>query len=467
MWRKNPKVPSLPLTLEEEKRALLTIGVQSVDDLFSTVPPKIRENADFQLDFGSGWDGKSGLSEHELRLYFQSFASKNAHFPQFTHFLGGGIYDNVVPAIVNQLVLRGEFLTCYTPYQPEISQGTLQTIFEFQTMICRLTSMEVANASMYDGATATAEAVLMAHRLKGKGHERVLIAGSLPPDYRSVVTTFLQAHAEKPVEIGWSEDGTLRLEELAKRIEEQKPDALVVASPNYFGVIEPIEQIRSLLSKETLLIVSVADISSLSLFEPPGALGADIVVGEAHQLGTPMLFGGPHVGFFATKKEYLRQMPGRLAGETVDSTGQRAYTLTLSTREQHIRREKATSNICTNQGLIALRTCIYLSFLGKQGFQRLGEINFSLFEYLTQGLESFGIRKHFKNSLCYREGVFEIPNLERRFEKALAKNIIPGIPLDKKFSNETTDFSQSLLICVHPKLQKSDLDKLIEVLSHD
>jgi glycine dehydrogenase subunit 1 len=211
----------------------------------------------------------------------------------------------------------------------------------------------------------------------------------------------------------------------------------------------------------------VPDISALSIFETPGRLGADIVVGEAHQLGTPMLFGGPHVGFFATKKEFLRQMPGRLCGESVDSQGRRAYTLTLSTREQHIRREKATSNICTNQGLIALRTAIYLSFLGKQGFKRLGEINYSLFDYLTKELESHGIPLQFKNGLNYREGVFNVPQLEQRFEKALQKKIIPGIRMGTKFDNSHSDFNSSLLICVSPKHTKQDIDALVEAISHD
>ena len=466
-------MPSIPLTPEEERLALSVIGLQGSDDLFSTVPPKLRENADFHLDMGPGYDKSGrGLTEHELRKYFSRLAARNANGGTMTHFLGGGYYDNVIPAIVNQLVLRGEFLTCYTPYQPEVSQGTLQAIFEFQTMICRLTRMQVANASMYDGATATAEAVLMAQRLANESRQEVLMAGSVGPDTRKVVETFQRFHAKPPVEIRWDENGTLSLTHLAELLASHQPAAVVVGSPNFFGIIEPIEKIKALLPKDCLLIVTMSDPSALALFEPPGALGADIVVGEAHQLGTPLLFGGPHVGFFATQSKYLRQMPGRLCGETLDVHGKRSYTLTLSTREQHIRREKATSNICTNQGLIALRTVIYLSFLGKQGFLRLGEINFSLFEYLAQELEAVGIPQKFKQGTHYREGVFEIPNLASRFERAVRAGIVPGIDLSKRLATERNangkeDFSDCLLICVSPKHTKADIDALVEVLSHD
>lgn len=454
-------MPSIPLTPDEEKAVLKKLKLQNMEDLFSAVPPKIRENADFVLE------PARGMTEHELRKYFYGLAAKNAHFPATTHFLGGGIYDNIIPAIVNQIALRGEFLTCYTPYQPEVSQGTLQVIFEFQTMIARITGMPVSNASMYDGSTALTEACLMAQRLSSPSQQTILMAAATSPDYKEVCRTFMKCHSNQPVEIPWNNEGTLDLVILEKMISEQKPCAVAVSYPNFFGMIEPLDKIKAMLPKGCLLIVNVPDISALSIFEAPGRLGADIVVGEAHQLGTPMSFGGPHVGFFATKKEFIRQMPGRLCGESVDSEGRRAYTLTLSTREQHIRREKATSNICTNQGLIALRTTIYLSFLGKQGFKRLGEINYSLFDYLAKTLEAHGIPLQFKSSLNYREGVFTVPQLESRFEKALQKGIIPGIRMSTKFDNTISDFNSSLLICVHPKHTKQDIDALVEAISHD
>lgn len=455
-------MPSLPLTPEEEKKAFQTIGVQSFDDLIATIPPQIREKAQFKLDFGPGLENLTeGLSEHELRDYFGKLASENRHSSQTLTFLGGGIYDNIIPAIVNQLALRGEFLTCYTPYQPEISQGTLQAIFEFQTLMCRITGMPLANASMYDGPTATAEAVLMAQRLS-KGSQTVLIASSLSPEYQSVIHTFLSGQSAEIGKVRFTQEGLVDQGHLKTQLAALDPCAFVISFPNFFGSIEHLSEIKALLPKTCLLVVAVPDLSALSIFEPPGTLGADIVVGEAQQLGTPMLFGGPHVGFFTAKKEYLRQLPGRLVGETQDVNGNRCYTLTLSTREQHIRRDKATSNICTNQGLIALRTTIYLSFLGKQGFQRLGETNYSLFQYLESQLKKKGMSLKFSDASYYREGVFEIPDLETRFQNCLKKNVVPGIRLRELFG---ADFQDSLLITVNPKHTKAQLDTLVEALT--
>jgi glycine dehydrogenase subunit 1 len=281
-----------------------------------------------------------------------------------------------------------------------------------------------------------------------------------------VLTTFLKGHSELPQTISWTPQGTMDLDSLAEWIKKVNPCAVVVPSPNYFGIVEPLDKIKERLPSGCLLIAVVPDASALSIFEAPGKLGADIVVGEAHQLGTPMLFGGPHVGFFASRKAFLRQMPGRLCGESTDAKGRRAYALTLSTREQHIRREKATSNICTNQGLIALRTTIYLSFLGKRGFQRLGEMNYSLFDFLTRELEAHGIRLKFKNAINYREGVFEVPSLDSRFHNSLERKIIPGIKLAPKMGKLAEEFKNSLLVTVHPKHTKADLEALVEVLSH-
>lgn len=455
-------MPSLPLTTDEEKKAFKTIGVQSFDDLIATIPPKIREVSNFKLDFGGDLSNLTlGLTEHELRHFFSKLASQNKTAPEVVHFLGGGIYDNIIPAIVNQLALRGEFLTCYTPYQPEISQGTLQSIFEFQTLICRITGMPLSNASMYDGPTATAEAVLMAQRLS-PGSKNILLASNLSLEYRTVIRTFLSGHKTQIDEVLFNEHGLLDINHLSKLTSSSDPCALVVSYPNYFGSIEELAAIKNQLPSSCLLIVAVPDLSALSVFEAPGLLGADVVTGEAQQLGTPMSFGGPHVGFFATKKDYLRHLPGRIVGETKDSRGDRCYTLTLSTREQHIRRDKATSNICTNQGLIALRTTIYLSFLGKHGFQKLGETNYSLFDYLKHKLKESRISLKFPSAEYYREGVFEVPNLEQRFRNCLTKNIVPGIKLREKFG---PSFENSLLITVNPKHTREQLDLLTEALT--
>lgn len=461
-------MPYRPLTPANEREMLQVIGANSIEDLFASIPPRLREHIAMPLGMDGPTDKqKRGWTEHELRGFFSQLGAKNAHFPEYCHFLGGGIYDNIIPAVVQQLVLRGEFLTCYTPYQPEISQGTLQAIFEFQTMITRLTGMEVANASMYDGATATAEAALMAERIAGKTAGPILLADSLHPDYQNVTQTFLKYHSKPPVSVPFTQQGTLDLEALKQLVIKQNPSALIVGWPNYFGIVESLDEIRLVLPKTCLLIVSITDPSALSLFETPAKLGADIVVGEAHQLGTPMLFGGPHCGFFASKKEFLRQMPGRLAGETTDIRGNRCYALTLSTREQHIRREKATSNICTNQGLIALRTTIYLSLLGKNGFLELGKTNSSLFHYLETELAKMGIKKRFAQSLHYREGVFEVPRLALRFQNAVDRKIVPGIRLAEKVPRFGNRFADSLLIAVHPKHTRRDLDRLVEVLSSD
>jgi len=455
-------VPHLPLTPEEEKKVYNTLGVHGFDDLIAMIPPPVRERASFKLDFGAPYeDLKTGLSEHELRSFFSAAASLNHVKPGSIHFLGGGIYDNIIPAVVNQLSLRGEFLTCYTPYQPEISQGTLQAIFEFQTLICRITGMPLSNASMYDGPTATAEAVLMAQRLSKAG-SNVLVAANLAPDYRSVIRTFLAGHPIELEEVPFNSQGLIDLTLLKDQLARIKPCALVVSYPNYFGSLEDLENIKSLLNPSCLLIVAVPDLSALSIFEAPGFLGADIVTGEAQQLGTPMLFGGPHVGIFSTKKEYLRQLPGRIVGETTDARGQTCYTLTLSTREQHIRRDKATSNICTNQGLIALRTTIYLSLLGKSGFEQLGQLNFTLFEYLKEKLERKGIHLKFPGASYYREGVFEVPQMEKRYLSLCQKEIVPGIKLKPYFGNE---FENSLLIAVHPKHNQKQIDLLVEGLT--
>ena len=305
-------MPSLPLTPEEEKKAFKQIGVQSFDDLISTIPPKIRESARFQLNFGEGLENLSeGLSEHELRNFFSTLAKTNQTAPETVHFLGGGIYDNIIPAIVNQLTLRGEFLTCYTPYQPEISQGTLQAIFEFQTLLCRITQMPLSNASMYDGPTATAEAVLMAQRLS-KNPQNVLVTKNILPDYRNVIGTFLSGQNTKIAEVNYDSSGLIDLDHLNQQINQLNPCAVVVSYPNAFGSLEDLRTLKNLLPPTTLLIVAVPDLSALSIFEPPGALGADIVTGEAQQLGTPMSFGGPHVGFFTARKEHLRQLPGTI-----------------------------------------------------------------------------------------------------------------------------------------------------------
>src|SRR5262245_10379022 len=351
----------IPNSPDERKAMLADIGLARVDELFSQIPEQLRLNE----PIGIG----QPMSEPDLLDYFRHLASSNAG--GYQSFLGGGAYSHYIPVIIDSLISRAEFFTAYTPYQPELSQGTLQYIFEFQTMICQLTGMEVANASLYDGSTGVAEAVLMAHRVNRRN--RFIIADSVHPQYREVVSTYtrnldLAVEHAKHSDSGALDPGSVKLD--------KSVSALVIQSPNFFGCIEDLRALSDVAHEAgALLIVVITEPLSLGLLKSPGSCGADIVVGESQSFGIPLSFGGPYCGFFATTEKYLRQMPGRLVGEAFDAEGRRGYVLTLSTREQHIRREKATSNICTNQGLFALMSTIYLSTLGKQGIQQVAAQN--------------------------------------------------------------------------------------------
>jgi glycine dehydrogenase subunit 1 len=363
----------LPLTQDDRCAMLAKIGVASVDGLFRDVPPSARA-ARFAL--------ANHLGEIEVERMLSAFASQNVAAGSRPFFCGAGAYRHHVPASVDHLIQRSEFLTSYTPYQPEIAQGTLQVLFEFQTQVAMLTGMEVANASMYDGSTATAEAVLMAHRITGRN--RTVLAGHLHPHYAETVGTMAGLVGEivtGPVTPGQDEN-------LAALID-GNTSCVVVQNPDVFGMVRDLKPVAAAAHAQgALLIAVVTEAVSLGLVEPPGAMGADIVAGEGQSFGNALNFGGPYVGLFAAREKFLRQMPGRLAGETVDADGRRGYVLTLSAREQHIRREKATSNICTNSGLCALAFSIHLSLLGEAGLMRLARINhakaISLAERLTQ-----------------------------------------------------------------------------------
>ena len=395
----------LPLTTQDRANMLNAIGAKSVDDLYVAVPKESRLKGTIE-----------GLPNHQGELEVEQaiarLAAKNHPAASGPFFLGAGCYYHHIPASVDHLVQRSEFLTAYTPYQPEISQGTLTSIFEFQTMIANLTGMDVANASMYDGATATAEAVLMARRITKRPN--VHIHGALHPHYREVIETYTSTYPD----IG---------------IKNAAPDAdtscVIVQTPDFFGEPQALETLRAQCSEAgALLVVVVTEILSLGLLPAPSV--ADIVVGEAQSIGVPMSFGGPHLGFFACKQDYLRQMPGRLCGETVDKDGKRSYVLTLVAREQHIRREKATSNICTNQGLFALSFTIHMSLLGEIGFKRLARLNHERACDLADRLAKV---KHIKlvNTHFFNEFVIELPVSAADTVKKLAKNgIIAGYPLE-------------------------------------
>src|SRR3954471_1650140 len=357
----------LPKSPADREVMLREIGVKNIDELFSHIPAEYRLRRDLKIP--------TQRSEAEIVDYFRARAAENA--AGFATFLGAGAYNHYRPVIIDSLISRGEFFTAYTPYQAEISQGTLQSIFEFQTMICELTGMEVANASLYDLSTGVAEGVMMSCRVTGRSE--TVIARSVHPEHREVLTTYAQ-HQEMPIhEIGYGENGRVDLAKLDAAITD-KTACVVVQSPNFFGTIEDVAAIADIAHKKgALLVVSVAEALSLGIVKPPSE--ADIVTMEAQSFGVPLGFGGPYVGVIATREKFVRQIPGRLVGQTVDKQGKRGFVLTLSTREQHIRREKATSNICTNQGLIALVATIYMCIYGREGLKELAKQNLAKANY--------------------------------------------------------------------------------------
>lgn len=441
----------IPHTPQDVETMLETIGVTSTEDLFSTIPKEAQLKKPLNLP--------RGLSEIELLKEFEAISKKN-DVCQWTSFLGAGAYAHFIPSIVDYLSMQGGFLTAYTPYQPEISQGTLQSIFEFQTMMCHLTGMGVSNACMYDGATALAEACLMAKRLHPQ-KSQLLMAQTIHPEYQEVCKTYLYTQDLGIEKIPYDPVlGSLRLDVLEKQLS-QNTLALLIQHPNFFGTLEDLETIKSLCQKhDTLLIVSITEPLSMAYLEPPGHYGADLVVGEAQSFGNPIAFGGPHVGFFTTQSKYIRAIPGRIVGETVDEAGQRAFTLTLSTREQHIRREKATSNICTNEALLATRTTIYLATLGEQGLRQLAHWNHSLATTLSKKMKSHGSLKFqgpFFNEVvvqCKKPYSGILKNCESR-------HILPGLPLETYYP----ELKNCLLVCTTELHSEKDLEVLYQELS--
>ena len=340
------------LSDKDIKEMLAKIGIASVEELFHTIPENIKLKRDLNVP--------DPLTETEVMAYFKTLAKRNT-YPEYLSFLGAGVYNHVIPSVVDYLSQRGEFISPYTPYQPEVSQGTLQTIFEFQTLICQLTGMDISNASLYDGATSLAEAVLMSVRTNNKA--KVVISDAVHPHYREVLDTYAWAN-DIEVKVNKSQQGITGPSSISSDLDDGV-SAVIIQSPNFFGTIEDVEEFSKLLKdKKIFLIQVVADTISLGLLKRPAEMGVDIVCGEAMSFGNPTGFGGPCLGFVACQKNFMRRMPGRLIGKTTDSAGKPCFVLTLQTREQHIRRERATSNICTNQGLCALRAVIYMSSVG-------------------------------------------------------------------------------------------------------
>jgi len=419
-------------------------GIASPEELFAHLPREVRLERPLDL--------APGISEYEIVDYFRQRAAENAN--GYASFLGAGAYNHYRPVLVDAVVSRGEFLTAYTPYQAEISQGTLTHIFEFQSMMCQLTGMDVANASMYDGSTAVPEAAMMAARITGKG--RVLVARSVHPEYREVLATYARYQGMPLDDFGYVPDaGALDLEDLDRKLGDPTA-AVVIQSPNFFGVVEPVKAAAELAHRRgALLIVVFTEAVSLGILEPPA--DADIVAGELQSFAISPSYGGPYAGVVATKEKFLRQMPGRLVGQTIDSRGNRAFCLTLSTREQHIRREKATSNICTNQALIALMATVFMTVYGKRGLRELAEQNLAKAHYLAGKLKPRFCGRFFNEFVVRVEG--RSPDEANR--ALLRKKVIGGLPLWRFYP----ELSDSMLLCATEMSRRADMDALAEVLA--
>lgn len=445
----------IPNTAKDCQEMLRTIGVESIDALFADIPGAIRLQQELDLP--------EPHSEMDIVKKLQSLSEMNASADEYVSFLGAGAYNHFVPSVVKHLTTRGEFATAYTPYQPEISQGTLQAIFEFQTLICQLTSMDVANASMYDGSSALAEAVIMANRINRRSE--VLIAQALHPEYRQVVKTYTNNLGISMQEIGITQTGKTDLDAIRSKMSE-KTSSLVVQYPNFFGVIEDLAPLVTLAHDHgALMIVAIPEPVSLGLLAPPGKFGVDIVVGEAQSFGNNLNYGGPYVGFFAIKNDpkgkIVRKMPGRLAGETTDVEGQRGFVLTLSTREQHIKRDKATSNICTNEALCALACTIHLTMLGKQGLKELAYHNFQKTEYAKKLISELKGYELLFESPTFNEFVVKTPlPVDLINQKLIEQKMIGGFNLQGYYPQ----FGEAMLLCVTEQHTKEDVDRLVHLL---
>lgn len=441
----------IPNSPEERAEMLEIVGLKSADELFRSIPSDVQLNRLLNIT--------EPLAEIEVIAEMEKLAAKNTASSK-TSFLGAGVYSHYSPTIVDYLIQRSEFFTSYTPYQPEISQGTLQYIFEFQTLVCQLTGMDVANASMYDGSTAMAEAFLMAQRITRK--DKVVIAQTVHPEYLAVAKTYTQ-HGDLQIDTVHFDQESGRILEAELNKIDNKTAAFVVQSPNFFGCIEDLQALADKAhSVGALFIVVVTEAISFGLLKSPGACGADIVVAEGQSFGIPMSFGGPHVGLFACKDKYVRQMPGRLAGVAYDKNGNRGFVLTLATREQHIRRDKATSNICTNQGLIALAATIYMEAMGKKGLQEVAAQNAQKANYAARqiaGIDGFTLPY---SAPKFNEFVVRAPiGANELLEKLrIEKNIIGGVPLSWHYN----DFPNDFLVCATELNSKEQIDSLVNGL---
>ncbi len=437
----------IPHTQEDIRKMLGVIGVRNLEALFDAIPKEYRLSRPLDLP--------EPFSEPDLFHHFQGLQS-----PMMSSFLGAGAYHHFIPAVVSNVVSRSEFYTAYTPYQPEISQGTLQAIFEYQTLMCQLTGMDVSNASMYDGASSLAEAVLMANRITRR--KKVLLSQTIHPEYRRVIQTYLIPDQQEIVLIPYKKEEGQTDESVLLDLLKEDVSAVVLQSPNFFGVIEDLQSIGERIhDRGGLMIVGFSEAVAYGILRPPGSMGADIVAGEGQSLGIPVSYGGPYLGVFTTRERFVRNMPGRLVGETIDLEGKRGFVLTLATREQHIRRERATSNICTTEGLCALMATVFLSCLGKEGLKELALMNLSKAEYAKKAVSRIrGCKLNF-TAPTFNEFVLQI---EREPEKVLPKlreeGILGGVPLKRFYS----ELDHHLLVTVTEMNKKEEIDRWAEVL---
>jgi glycine dehydrogenase subunit 1 len=431
----------LPKSDLERREMLSAIGANSLEDLFSNLPSEVRLNRQLTI--------APGKSEYEIVDYFRERGEQNAN--GYASFLGAGVYSHFRPVLVDTVVSRGEFLTSYTPYQAEIAQGTLTTIFEFQTMICQLTGMEVANASMYDGSTAVPEAAMMSQRLTGR--DRILVARTVHPEYREVLQTYVQHQAMPVDEFEYvTETGAIDTADLERKIDDQTA-GVIIQSPNFFGVVEDVRRASEIAHRHGALLIFVfSEAVSLGLLEPPRE--ADIVAGELQSFAISPVYGGPFAGVIATKEKFIRQIPGRLVGETKDTRGNRAFCLTLATREQHIRREKATSNICTNQALIALMATVFMTVYGKEGLRELAEQNLAKAHYLAGKLNLRFSGPFFNEFVAVTNG----PAPDQINDALLKRKIIGGLPLARFYP----ELKNSMLLCATEMSRREKLDAVAE-----
>ncbi|HZZ74218.1 MAG TPA: aminomethyl-transferring glycine dehydrogenase subunit GcvPA [Pirellulales bacterium] len=438
-------------TPADQQAMLAAIGVRQIADLFDQIPPALRLNRELNIP--------PALTEIELLAHLGGLAAQNQHSGQKVCFLGGGSYDHFIPSVVDALASRGEFLTSYTPYQAEASQGNLQVAFEYQTLICELTGMDVSNASLYDGGSAATEAVLMCLS-QTRRFGKVVVAASVHPEYRQILDTYLVNLDAKIVTVG-TPDGRLAPADLAAAVD-QETACVLIQHPNFFGCLEEVAPLAQIAHAAGALVVVAVDPISLGMLKRPGDYGADIVVAEGQSLGTPLSFGGPYLGIMACREQFVRRMPGRICGQTVDKNGRRCWVLTLQTREQHIRREKATSNICTNQGLFALRAAIYLASLGPQGMRDVAQLCLQKSHYAATQLTA---HKNFSRAFdhpTFKEFVIRDRSgrVAEHLQSALDQGYFAGVPLARWYP----EWADCFLVAVTEKRTKAEIDGLAAAL---